>query len=56
MRELTLHEKISLKGILQPRLHNCGIPRLTMGDALHYWSQMFGYTKHISRWYLQKYS
>jgi hypothetical protein len=43
MRELTLHEKITLKGILCKRFaHQASIPRLDMRAALHYWNMMFG--------------
>ena len=50
MRQLTLDEKITLKGIFARRgLHH--ILRLTMADAVLQWNILFGYLP-ISKYYL----
>lgn len=41
MRELTLNEKITLKGKLEIRVIG-PLPRLDMRDALHFWSYCLG--------------
>ena len=44
MRKLTLHEKITFKGILHKRgLKGKEITKLTMRSAIHYWGMVFGY-------------
>ena len=40
MRPLTLHEKITIKGLLLR--HGLALPALTMADALHYWRMVYG--------------
>ena len=51
MRPLTLHEKISLKGIFAYK--GLVLPDLTMRSALHFWNMANGYFP-ISRWYLYR--
>ncbi|MCK5021462.1 MAG: hypothetical protein KAS32_30905 [Candidatus Peribacteraceae bacterium] len=51
MRDLTLDEKISIKGLLTKKgLH--GLARLTMKEALHLWYQCYG--KPMSMWNTRK--
>ena len=47
MRQLTLNEKISIKGLLQAKGVN--IPKLTMKEALFFWRQLYGIS--ISKWF-----
>lgn len=53
MRELTLNEKITIKGILHARgVPICYLRRANMGGMLFYWSMFFRrsiatYGKHI---------
>lgn len=42
MRELTLNEKINIKGKLDRKL-NFSLPKLNMADALYFWSYCYGY-------------
>lgn len=51
MRALTIHEKISLKGIFAKK--GLILPRLDMPNALHFWSMVNGYFP-ISRWHLYR--
>lgn len=41
MRNLTIDEKITLKGILH-RYNIMRIPKLTMRQAIHYWNYISG--------------
>ena len=54
MRDLTLNEKISIKGLF----HHQGAsrPKLTMQEALHLWPRLFGYTHGINRWWLIRFN
>lgn len=47
MRQLTLHEKINLKGLFVTK--GLVLPRLDMPNALHFWWLANGYFP-ISRW------
>jgi len=52
MRDLTLNEKISIKGELAK--HGLFLPLLTMRDALHFWRMCFGrsiaqYSKRLNQ-------
>lgn len=42
MRDLTLHEKITIKGILSP-IFGFSMPKVDMGTAKMWWQYQFGY-------------
>lgn len=44
MRTLTLHEKISLKGVFSFRLHGIPLPRLDAAQTLFLWPRVCGYS------------
>ena len=51
MRNLTLDEKISIKGILiNTGFKGKEMVKLTMEAAIHYWSMRFGYRSPIAHY------
>ena len=55
MRDLTLHEKISIKGVLSRPggLRGSELVKLTMSTALHYWKMLHGF-KPLGSYYKLK--
>lgn len=56
MRKLTLHEKITFKGVLIKRgLKGPEMIKLTMGSLFHYWKMLYGPYKPVTDCFKQKY-